>query len=167
MLNACKIMTAAALLLHSIFGCSLHHACACESHAHGKRQLADAWIESTMPDHGDLGPQHDSSCCDCHHETSHDQLGSEASLTAGCDCRQDSGRSDGDSPCCSEIQCSFTLASSSECSLDVRLVLLNVVDVDSFLAHSPRAIRPSPSGRLGVGFDCALTLCALHCSWQI
>jgi hypothetical protein len=46
LLTACKLITAVALLIHSVFGCGLHHASACGMHEHESHEVCSSEHES-------------------------------------------------------------------------------------------------------------------------
>lgn len=157
-------MTVAAMLLHSILGCSLHHACACEAHEHGEQQPVQE-VGACGHDHG--GHHHDHACDDANQAAGDDEIVSEAWVSIGCDCCEKAPCEGGDSPCCSEVQCSFILTSDVEFSPDFGPALLVLVDDDPSFIDAIRTRRIFDVGRLHSGVDGSPSRCALHCSWQI
>lgn len=151
MTTACKLLTVAAMLLHSIFGCSLHHAGACELHQH----FAEA---------DDVSLCHHDHACHDEHQLVDDEIGTHASVS---DCCRKTPCEKGDSPCCSAVQCSFIPASNVEFSLHVGPALFVLVDIDTTFMESLRARRLADVGRYSSGIDDSPSRCALHCSWQI
>jgi hypothetical protein len=160
-------MTVAAMLLHSIFGCSLHHACACETHEHGEHQHVAEVEDGGTCDHDHGCHHHDHACDDEQQKAGDDQITAAAWVSNGCDCCEQTPCEHGDSPCCTELQCSFILASDVEFSLDVGPALFVLVNIDPSWMESLRARNLADVGRLHSGFDDSLSRCALHCSWQI
>lgn len=166
----CRIVTVAAMLLHSIFGCSLHHACACDSHVHGEHpHVADVAAADSCDDDHDCHHKHashDEDACHDHADDDH-QVASESLVGTGCDCCETDPCEHGDSPCCSPVQCSFIIVSDVEFSIDLGPALFVVVDTGAILAKLPGARNLADRGRPTSGFDDSLSRCALHCSWQI
>ena len=150
--TTCRLVTVAAMLLHSMFGCSLHHACACGSHVHGEHSQVAA-AEPCDDDH-DCHHEHDSHDENaCHNDhADEDQFPSESFVTSRCDCCEKVPCEDGDSPCCSPVQCSFILACDVEFSIDVGLTLFIVDDTGPSLKTSPNAWSDAHGGRQGTGF---------------
>ncbi|QDV85743.1 hypothetical protein TBK1r_47590 [Stieleria magnilauensis] len=167
MTTACKLLTVAAMLLHSIFGCSLHHACACESHGHGAHQHVAEVEDVNACDHDHASHHHDDGCHDDHQDADDGQDAAESLVRIGCDCCEKTPCEHGDSPCCSVVQCSFIPVSDVEFSLDVGPVLFVLVDIDSSFKESLRARKLVDIGTFHSGVDDPLSRCALHCSWQI
>jgi len=184
-MTACKLLTVAAMLLHSIFGCSLHHACACESHPHGQQQHVAAIEDANACNHADHQHFAEVECagsCKHHDHANHDQNDTchgdhrhadDAKTTAksqlgnGCQCCQETPCENGDSPCCSAVQCSFIIASDVEFTLDVGPILFVLGDDDPSCMESLRARSLVDIGRLLAGHNGSLSMCSLHCSWQI
>ena len=173
----CRIVTIAAMLLHSIFGCSLHHACACDSHVHGEHpHVTDVAAADSCDDDHDCHHEHsghdedvchnEHACDDGHADDDH-QIASESLVSNGCDCCEKDPCEHGDSPCCSPVQCSFIIVSDVEFSIDIGPALFVVVDTDPLLAKLPCARSVADGGGLTSGIDDSLSRCALHCSWQI
>ena len=162
--TTCNLITVAALLLHSIFGCSLDHACVCESHVHGEHQHAQNAAGTGACEHDHSG-HHDETPCD---DNQKDEIASpETMITSGCDCCQKGPCDDGDSPCCSEVQCSFITANDVALSLVGGPALLGLADVDRSRLNSRYTRCRAEMDRRCVGLDNSLARCALHCSWQI
>ncbi|MDV6030764.1 MAG: hypothetical protein F9B45_11840 [Phycisphaera sp. RhM] len=157
-----RLFTVAAMLLHSIFGCTLHHACADAKHVHG----ADQQIEQTESCDGH----------DCHGHAGTDRAvidRLQISMVASCDDvfhsahgRQTPCPLDG-TPCCSVVQCSFIGPSGSTFSVDVAQVIFAAADTDASTARSSRSRLFVDGVRSRVFSDDSLSRCALHCSWQI
>ena len=166
----CRLVTVAAMLLHSIFGCSLHHVCADATHVHGQHQRV-VQAES-CDDH------------DCHghakidrDEIDHDKIDRQpilietwmASFDDGCPqtpCPQ-SSCPHGETPCCSVVQCSFIVSSGFTFSVDLDQVLFAAADTDASRSGSSRSRLSCGNTRSSVAVDDSLSRCALHCSWQI
>lgn len=158
------------MLLHSIFGCSRHHACGCDSHVHGEHPI--------------VAPVAATDTCDdehhCHHEHAHhaeqDSHGDHSDgcpddsldyLSTACDCCERSPCEHGDSPCCSPVQCSFILVGDVEFSIDVGPALFSVVNPRPVTATSLSARNVAVGAGIRSGLADSLSRCALHCSWQI
>lgn len=156
--TSCKILTVAAMLLHSIFGCGLDHLCACESHEHVEIQdIAPA--TSCGHDHS---VQHRKPVC------SDQQLDADLVLTAnGCGCCERGPCERGDSPCCSVIQCSFIPTNDVELPLDFAVALFAAPASATFFIESRHASTFADSGGVQSGFVDSLSRCSMHCSWQI
>lgn len=165
--TACKLLTVVAMLLHSIFGCSLHHACACESHEHGVHQRLAEGDDASSCHHDHAGHHHDHGCRDEPSNPVTEQIATAFCLSNGCDDCDTTPCKRGDSPCCSDVQCSFILASDVEFSLDLGPVLFVLVDMDPSFMESLRAKNLACFGRFDSGVEDSLSRCALHCSWQI
>lgn len=169
--TTCRLITVAVMLLHSIFGYNLHHACACELHTHGAYQhVAGAEpTESCQHDYDHERRHGESPCCHDHEEDGEhgDDIRPNASVSNGCNCCQKAPCERSDAPCCSEVQCSFILGNDIEFSLDAGPFLFVVVDDESALWESSRAKIVGDPGRLSSGVDDSLSRCALHCSWQL
>ena len=162
-----KLITVAAMLLHSIFGCSLHHACACESHAHGEPPQAAEVAQADSCEHDHDSHHGETSCGHDHDEECDDTASSQGLISNGCDCCENTPGEHDDSPCCSEVQCSFILANDNDFSLDVGPVLFVLVNDDFSRIESTSLSSRADGGRLRSGCDDSLSRCALHCSWQI
>ena len=167
MTNACKILTVAVMLLHSIFGCSLHHACACESHEHGEHQHVAVAEDANACDHDHASHHHDHGCHDDHQHADDGQEVAESLVRTGCYCCEKTPCEHGDSPCCTAVQCSYIPASDVEFSLDLGPVLFVLADINSPFMESLRARNLVDVDRFRSGSDDSLSRCALHCSWQI
>jgi hypothetical protein len=155
---SCKILTVAAMLLHSIFGCGLHHHCACESDGHVEIQNV-AQVSSCGHDHSvqDKKPV----CGD-------QQRDADQALTAnGCGCCESSPCEHGDSPCCSVVQCSFIPTNDVELPLDFAVAIFVAPSSAILFIESQRASIFADSGGVQSGFVASLSLCSMHCSWQI
>ncbi|QDV44637.1 hypothetical protein Enr13x_45050 [Stieleria neptunia] len=165
----CRLFTVAAMLLHSIFGCTLHHACADAKQAHAKQV------------HGEHQPVEQTGACgghDCHGHASsdHDAIDRHLKpfgtwLVSFNDCRQTPCRNTpcrhSDTPCCSVVQCSFIVSSGFAFSADIGQVQFAAAETDGALARSSRSRLYDHSARNSVALDGSLSRCALHCSWQI
>ncbi len=159
MTSLCRLATVAAMLLHSLLGCSLHHACACDSYMQGEHQrVEDA---GTCDDHGH-SCHHDGGC-----DRDHREAGAGSWVIIGCECCENTPCGHDDSPCCSEVHCSFIASSSVQFSLDIGPELLALSEFKQSLAALPRGERFVYDVRHCFGFDDSLSRCALHCSWQI
>ncbi len=133
-----KLITVAAMLLHSIFGCSLHHACACESHEHGKHQHAADVEDPVACDHDHAWHHHDDACDDDPQDADDDQVTTKTWVSNGCDCCEEDPCEHGGAPCCSEVLCSFIVANDVEFLLDVGPAQFVLVNVDSSVVTSLR-----------------------------
>lgn len=159
MYSVCQFITVAALTLHSLFGCSLHHACAGCTHAH--RNLAES--QHTI----DHGCSHDSPNERREASGKHERSEQAPSLLATDLPCQHAPSEHGDEGCHSEIECSFLPASPID---------FGVGEVPVAYFEGPSA-QPdlllaglfSPGHRKKPAGFCwdPPSLCALHCTWQI
>ncbi len=160
-LNACKIMTAAALLLHSIFGCGLHHASACGMHEHGPHESACA-------------AEHHDSCPDGEQDHDEGEHGHAAGLVAhhvpqiapACHCEHVPCEGNHGS-CHSEVECSFVPPSAPEFSLDSGLVVFVVFRDAHVPSLDDSGTWDNSSRRVSAGCCSSPARCALLCTWQI
>ena len=168
----CRLTTVAALLLHLIFGCSLHHAAACGSHEHDRCQhTCDAAGSETESDSESV--QHDH-VCDHHDE--HDGSGgvesveagdSESQLVAPC-CVCESQPCDGNHPGChGEVVCSFVPSSDVAFVVDVPFVAFIVYDNDPMLSTISSLASRGLRERSAIGVQGSLSHCASLCTWII
>lgn len=171
MTTLCRLLTVAAILLHSIFGCGLHGVCACDSHQHGESHCVADTADSSRCDHDDHAcHRHDTDGHDTdgHEDQRMDPQGDASSWVAdGCDhCDQHPFDRD-ESPCCSAVQCSFIVANDVEFAFDVGPALFVLDDIDRVLSQSLRWAGQVEDGSVRSRYDDSLSRCALHCSWQI
>ncbi|QEF99242.1 hypothetical protein Mal15_33040 [Stieleria maiorica] len=168
---SCNFITVAAMLLHSILGCSFHHACAGVPHEHGQRESvleADACAEHGCHQH-DHAPKRGGGCQD---SSSADAFGAGASvalswLAGGQRCCPKTPCRQGDSPCCSVVQCSYLTSSGIAFSLESVQVPHAWAGADaSRIGTSRHGCANQPLRPLWLPDD-SQSRCALHCSWQI
>ncbi len=162
----CRLLTIAAMLLHSIFGCHLHHACACQSHTHAEHSAGFAPVLAAVS--CVHGCQHHSPASFADPVT---RLGGSASGDQG----NDGSACDGnvptqhhhESPCCSVVQCSYISTAGLLRNFDFGTGLIVFFDVE--LSESRSSGKTVALGRLGrhARISASLAQCALHCSWQV
>ena len=168
MLAVCRITTIVAMLLHSIFGCSLHHAAACDSHHHGCHSRVSAeHLSSGAAEHDCCsadGIAH-GECCGGADEGEISQ--GELTLSPFCPgCP--SGPCDGQSPGCHSIgKCSFVPSSPVVFACDVAVVGFLTVDLDPHVACSRMLAWRSDQRQRFPGVVDPLTRCASLCVWRI
>ena len=164
-------MTAAALLLHSIFGCGLRHACGFDHHAVSEHRTCDEMefcrSHGEQPCHGEqLGPSDVIDCCDHHRADDVESVEVLYPAVANCGCGHPGPDQEGDVPCCWSLQCSFIGVHGVGFKVDAGRRALLVICDECWLDLSLRnslvcAVDPS----IRPGGSCSL--CALHCCWQI
>jgi hypothetical protein len=142
-------MTVAAILLHSIFGCQLHHACASHCDQQQVSTVLPAQQTNDCHQHEHVGA--------CSHTPAEADLAKSCCASIPCD--------QGGTPCCSEIQCSFILSNGVVFYVNVSLIHVLPLDIDAALASSEYA-KFSNAGPVGGALDSGYR-CALHSSWQI
>ena len=166
-LNACKIVTAAALLLHSMFGCSLHHASACCMHGESNRSVASATEQDVCESHSHHHHDHDAHCHDAVDDCSEPHRADSGTLVAEECCCEHEPCEGNHGECHSEVECSFVPPSGPEFSIDYRPIgyaTLGDLGQRQFLASfSTRNLR---HGRLP-DIHSAPEMCALFCTWQL
>ena len=166
MLIVCRFTTVAALLLHLIFGCSLHHATGCERHGHDGFQHTCTSEPLTV--HGDHDHDH-------HHsdegETSEGnaiEVGdSESQLASPC-CVCESLPCDGDHPGChGEVECSFVPSSDVVFIIDAPFVAYVTYDLDSMMCLASSMAKRESFQRSARLVTNSLSHCASLCTWII
>lgn len=159
------------MLLHSLFGCSVHHAASCDSHAHGLcNHACDA--------DGHPSVQHENDCC--HDDGEHDHsVGKEGSCTGeliassetsialvcqGCESRPCDGNSPG---CHSAGSCSFVPSSDVAFVCSAVFVGVMAFDVDPSMARVRTFAWQQKRQRQFCGVEDSQARCASLCTWQI
>ena len=162
----CRFTTVAALLLHLIFGCSLHHAAACGHHDHdGYRYTCSA---------ADCSSVHDESSCGDGHEHNHsgDEETVEPSDNAGqmvaARCACESQPCDGNHPGChGRFECSFVPSSDVVFIIDIPMVSFLTYEHDPMMNFiSSMSTRRLHQRLTSVATD-SLSHCASLCTWII
>jgi hypothetical protein len=155
---ACRLITAVALLIHSVLGCGLHHASACGMHAHDSCLTAHE-VDHSDADHSDAD-HHDHHAC--HEGDDHDLTGTpQSEVIAPLCCCHYGPCEESDNSCHSELECSYKPSSGPEFLPDIGpVVFVAATDIDTQGLH-----RPVP--RVALDAFHARSLCALHCTWQI
>jgi hypothetical protein len=161
----CRIATVVAMLLHSLFGCAVHHAMACGSHSHDACEHGEFGV-----DHPDLHAHYGA----CHHHVNEncDEDGRhsdvvDAKLTAYCAACQ-AGPCDGSSPRChSTLACSFVASSDFVVQADAVCTGFVCYELDSSLfcacvSQWRHCVPRSTSLASG-----SLSHCATFCTWLI
>ncbi len=159
------------MLLHSLFGCSLHHAAGCDSHAHG---LCDHACD--VDGHPSVQPETD--CCHDHQGHDHGDetdgscggelvTGSESNVAPSCPgC--ESGPCDGSSPGCHSVSsCSFVPSSDVAFVCDAVFVGFVSYDLDPNMAPVRMIAWQQERQRQFSGVEDSLSRCASLCTWQI
>lgn len=160
MRSVCKIIAITALMLHSTFGCSLHHAGACCTHsadtvAHHDHDSCCDHDAAVEPHSDDKGCGHD-----CTSDTS-------VFLTEPLSpCNQDVPCEEHGGSCHSEVGCSFL--PSSPCSFSLDLAPVAFDSLASGLALRLNALAPRAlAGSVIASTSSSLSSCALLCIWKI
>lgn len=171
MFAVCRITTVVAMLLHSLFGCSLHHAVSCDSHAHGLCNNA-----GSAGDHVTFDAKND--CCDSHFGHDHGceaddscagEVGSGSELNVAHSCLGcQSGPCDGNSPGChSDASCSFVPASGVVFHCDATSVGSISYDIDLSAVRVRAFAWQYDRQRPFSGAESSLSRCASLCTWRI
>lgn len=181
MFTVCRLTTVVALLLHSIFGCGLHHACGCDSHAHVGGEIIFAVGEAPSV-HADLATNHDCGHCHHHHgsqshwsdrdqDSSTDQTQANASadsaLIASCLCCEPGPWDSTDPGCHSELGCSFVHTNHDAFTFDAPLVAFVVYRQDSKMNYFSSFATQGQHRWGSVIHHDSLSHCASLCTWQI
>lgn len=168
MATFCKFVTVAALLLHSLFGCGLHHATGCDGHQHASQHR-------TPP------ADRAGSCC---HDHDRDEAGfarqqceaESRPLACGGRVRPSAQPSscEGDAPaggdhdgCHSEIECSFLPSPQVVFASTATPLPALLADANSRGSRYATALRRT--GQPLERFSChgSLARCAFLCTWRI
>ncbi len=158
----CRLTTIAALLLHLIFGCSLHHVAACGSHGHDGCQhtcLTDN-LPSVQPD----------DCCGCGHGRSGEAvgpIGKVNQVVAPC-CACEPQPCDGNHPGChGEVECSFVPSSDVVFNIDAPLVAFVSYEHDPMMNFVSSLTTRRLQQRSAIVVSDSLSHCASLCTWII
>jgi len=174
----CRSTTVAALLLHLIFGCSLHHAAACGSHEHDgcqhTCQAAGSPVVADSPSVHDSSSVPDDHVCDHHHGhqgSGEDESGltssSESQLVAPC-CVCESQPCDGNHPGChDEVVCSYVPSSDVAFNVDVPFVAFVLYDHDPMMSTVISLASRAKRERSAIDIQDSLSHCASLCTWII
>ena len=160
----CRLTAVAALLLHLIFGCSLHHAAACGSHDHGG--CDHARVSTDTPS------VHSDHCCGHDHDCSGEDEtveadGNVSQLVSPC-CGCESQPCDGNHPGGhGVVGCSFVPSSDVVFIIDAPLVAFVCYEHDPMMSFvSSLAARRLQQRSANVATD-SLSHCASLCTWII
>lgn len=169
-----RILTAAALLLHSIFGCGVHDVCGCQPNWQGRsaldssHQCCDPHVERPdvhhNHDHSEL--IHDGETMDdCGHfvQTDHEV----GSLHALCGCCQRSPHHDHSPLSSCDISCSFVQSSSVVVAADPPLVEYLMPQDIVVLGQRVEAVAFGPRYWISVRGGDSMSHCAALCSWRL
>ena len=171
MSTVCRFITVAALLLHLIFGCSLHHAAACGHHDHdGCKHACSPTDSQSVDEEHACGHDHDHGCAR-ENTSSEEETGgvshNVSGLVASC-CVSHSQPCDGNHPGCHGIvECSFVLSSDIVFIIDAPLIayvtfehdpMMSLVSSMAKLASFQRSVRLAKD---------SLSHCASLCTWVI
>lgn len=167
-MTSCRLITAIALLMHSVLGCGLHHVSACGSHRHEAvaehAHERDGHADHGHDHHGHDHHSHDHHSCD--HGAADQHSEGEAVDSSGYiappSCCQFGPCDEGESSCHSELECSYRSSS------DLKF-LLDSGPVTFITGQQIRAFRlPLCEARdTALGAFGARSHCALLCTWQI
>lgn len=169
----CRLTTAVALLLHLFFGCSMHHAIACEGHVLDGCHHVNAADESPSVHAGHDRDSALHGTCDHHNKGCDTERLKEDSPIAdgsvcgvGCDCQSDP--CDGDHPGChGGAGCSFV--NSNDVQFVIEMPMLAYLDTH-LNGDDPQG---SAMKRGAVADDVGWTAmgsryhCALLCTWVL
>lgn len=159
-----RIIAAAALLLHTALGCSVHHACACDDHGHAP--TAEISHHSCDHDHATVqsvtaGALPELNCPGDHNDAATEQL------VAACTCC-DSAPCDGSTPAChTEIACSFVPADALAFDFDTvgRPTVLPTSNLEAAIS-SAQHVQGSIDRSDPVIYQ-PKSRCAFLCTWLI
>ena len=164
----CRLTTVAALMLHLIFGCSLHHSAACERHDHDRCRHTCESAPLSM--HGNHACIHD------HHHSGRGKTPEGNAIEADDSVRQLA------SPCCvcesqpcdgnhpgfhGEVECSFVPSSDDVFIIDAPFVAYVTYEHDpmmTFVSSMAKRRLHQRSARLSMD---SLSHCASLCTWII
>ncbi len=190
MSTVCRLTTVVALLLHLIFGCSLHHATACGTHGFDGCNHACGTSEAPGV-HQDHDCAHAHDCSDGHDDnhddgdsdrhSDHDQTGHGCSSNEelivhqdlvneaiACNGQCQSVPCDGDHPGChGDVECSFVPSSDVVFFTDAPFVAFMVYDHDPLVTASNAALVRGLHERHEVHAVDSLSHCASLCTWLI
>ena len=171
MFTTLKLMTATALLVHSIFGCGVWHACGCWLHGMSEHRVCDEMecdpLANKTSGHSRSAAHADRlGCCNERHA---EDRGSDAKLSVdvtsiGADCS--SCEHQGHPPACLKLHCRFTMPRGIAFPEDAerRLAVMaeyacwSTLPMQRLVSRSVRVIdRPCDAHFMRI----------LHCRWQI
>jgi len=170
LLAVARFTIVAALLLHLIFGCSLHHAAACERdhggcHHPGLQAASKALDQQHVCHHGH---QHDCSVDDqaVEDEAGPAVLGSEPTTGLSCDCHTQPCH--GNHPGChGEVECSFVPSNDLVFVIDCPLIAFVIDEHNPWVNYvDSLTSRGVPERSARVAAD-SLSHCATLCTWII
>lgn len=171
MFVVCRLVTVAALLLHLLFGCSLHQAAAGGTHRLHECQQAQEHgaFETIGPESGPSGHG-----CGHHHDhvnrfdpetNSIDQVAGR--LMAPC-CLCELPPCDGDHPGChGEVECSFVPSSDVVFVINAPFVMLVTRAHDPLKSYLDSLESRGSGHRSAIGARDSLSHCASLCTWII
>lgn len=162
----CRLTTVAALLLHLIFGCSLHHAAACGHHDHdGCQHTCSAADSPSVHDDHVCGHDHEHDCSG--EEETVDSIHNAIELAAPC-CACESQPCDGNHPGChGVVECSFVPSRDVVFIIDAPLVAFVTYEHDPMIGFiSSLSTRRLQQRSPRVATD-SLSHCASLCTWII
>jgi hypothetical protein len=161
----CRFTTVAALLLHLIFGCSLHHVGVCGVHDHAGRDqsCSTSQLFGLQPERG----------CDCDRVEGRSGSKSTAEipsrvdqLTAAC-CACESQPCDGNHPGChGEVECSFVPSTSVAFIIHAASIVFVTFEHDPMMKHAI-SLSHSWRERFVIGVQDSPSRCASLCTWLI
>ncbi len=165
----CRLTAVAALLLHLIFGCSLHHAAANGQHDHMECEHSCSAADSlSVQQQPAANPGHD-----------HDQNRGTQIETPGVDtfilgrsmatcCRYESKPLDGQhSRCHGELECSFVPSSDVEFIIDRAFVAFVTYELDPMAGDASSLALRGLRERSAIGARDSLSHCASLCTWIV
>ena len=161
----CRSTIVAALLLHLIFGCSLHHVVACGVHDH-------AGCDQSCATNQLLGLQPENACgCDRVDGRSGDESTAEISsqadhLIAPC-CACESRPCDGNHPGChGVVECSFVPSTNAVFVIHAASNVFVTFEHDPMMKHAI-SLSHSWRERFVIGVQDSPSRCAFLCTWLI
>ena len=163
MLNVVRLTTVASLMLHLIFGCSLHHAASCEQHGHQHEEVGFSPQPIDVHIGQGCGRQHDHSHGAV--KVADEDCGWDLIATAHFHSPQPCGENH--PKCQGEIGCSFAPPSDVVLIIDVPLVAYLVYDRDPLLIRTIALAKRAVSQRPPWDSCDSLSHCAFFCTWLI
>ncbi|MCO8121645.1 hypothetical protein NHH03_07845 [Stieleria sp. TO1_6] len=175
--------TVFALLIHSILGCSLHHACGCDARGAPMTQSSAACdhLQTVAAVHS---PSVQHPCCHHHdddsdrglsnqnlqqnsHSVQHERESAAAELSVACGCCEQTPCDGNDPGCHTSVGCSFVSSNDVNFLADTPTVAF-VIDCGAADCGGRAGVVPHRDARQHcLGADSSLSHCALLCTWLI
>jgi len=161
----CRFTTVAALLLHLIFGCSLHHAGACGHHDHDGCPHTCVSDSLAVHDEQDCGHDHGHGC-PTEEDTVEPSVQLSQLVAPCCDC--ETQPCNGNHPGFhGEVECSFVPSSDIVFVINAPLIAFVIYEHDPMLSDANSLASRGLPGRSAIGAQDSLSHCAFLCTWII